>query len=465
MECLRLTEGTKLLDRWHRLWCADCRANRHADGVIARGVSQMRAQPVMAEGLARTLAALDLGPPTPTRRGLPAGRRVALVMGACAVLALGLSLVFVTAGPPAADGLWSMFRGGPQRTGLGGGSGATGALLWEYDTHYTGPQYGPIIESSPAIGKDGTVYVGSRDDKVYALDGKTGQRKWEFRTGDDVTCSPAVGDDGTVYVGSWDMKLYALDGATGAEKWELPMAGGVYSSPAIGEDGTVYVGAGELVYALDGATGSAIWETPVTGRDLGGSVSTAPALSPDGSLVYAGMSNNSRWYGLYALDTITGEVKWRFPTSSHVLSSPAVDDDGRVYFGCDNGRVYALDGATGKQEWEFAAGTSFVRSSPAVSRDGTVYVGAEGSLYGLDGATGKVKAEFRLQPIVASSPSIGSDGTVYIAEDRLYALHADLNPKWDFYALGCGGMASSPAIGLDGTIYVGTHRGKVIAVR
>ena len=40
--------------------------------------------------------------------------------------------------------------------------------------------------------------------KVYALDGKTGIKKWEFETGNEVSSSPAIGVDGTVYVGSAD---------------------------------------------------------------------------------------------------------------------------------------------------------------------------------------------------------------------------------------------------------------------
>ncbi|MBM3477221.1 MAG: hypothetical protein FJX75_28475 [Armatimonadetes bacterium] len=171
MDCLRLTDRTKLLDRWHRLWCADCRSAGPVDAAIAAGIAQMRCQAVPAEGLARTLAALDLPAPSPQPRRRVVARRLVLAAGVCALLVLGLSLVFVTVGPPAAEGLWSMFRGGPQRAGVGGGSGATGTLLWEFDTNYAGPQYGPIVESSPAIGMDGTICVGSRDDKVYALDG------------------------------------------------------------------------------------------------------------------------------------------------------------------------------------------------------------------------------------------------------------------------------------------------------
>ena len=77
-----------------------------------------------------------------------------------------------------------------------------GTLLWSFET-------GDDVRSSPAIGTDGTVYVGSYDNKVYALNGKTGAKKWEFTAEGDVFSSPAIGADGTVYVGSRDTKVYA----------------------------------------------------------------------------------------------------------------------------------------------------------------------------------------------------------------------------------------------------------------
>jgi hypothetical protein len=95
------------------------------------------------------------------------------------------------------------------------------------------------------------VYVGSYDSKVYALNGATGAKKWEFLTGGRVNSSPAIGSDGTVYVGSNDRKVYALNSATGAKKWEFLTGDSVFSSPAIGSDGTVYVGSNDRkVYAI-----------------------------------------------------------------------------------------------------------------------------------------------------------------------------------------------------------------------
>ena len=175
-----------------------------------------------------------------------------------------------------ANSPWPKFHGNSRNTGLGGGGGAVGTKKWEFLT-------GNSVESSPAIGADGTVYVGSDDKKVYALDGATGAKKWEFLTGNSVGSSPAIGADGTVYVGSGDKKVYALDGATGAKKWEFLTGNSVYSSPAIGADGTVYIGSGNnKVNALDGATGAKKWEFL-----KGGSVYSSPAIGADGT-VYIG---------------------------------------------------------------------------------------------------------------------------------------------------------------------------------
>ena len=78
-----------------------------------------------------------------------------------------------------------------------------GTVLWEFKT-------GRGVISSPAIGSEGTVYIGSWDKKLYAINGKSGVKLWEFETGGLVWSSPAIGSDGTVYFGSADKKLYAI---------------------------------------------------------------------------------------------------------------------------------------------------------------------------------------------------------------------------------------------------------------
>ncbi|MDB4805128.1 immunoglobulin domain-containing protein, partial [bacterium] len=66
---------------------------------------------------------------------------------------------------------------------------------WRFLIPYLG-----MVYSSPAIGSDGTIYVGSNSGNLYAIN-PDGTQKWAFETGGGVSSSPAIGSDGTIYVG------------------------------------------------------------------------------------------------------------------------------------------------------------------------------------------------------------------------------------------------------------------------
>ncbi|MCX6084146.1 MAG: PQQ-binding-like beta-propeller repeat protein, partial [Caldiserica bacterium] len=130
--------------------------------------------------------------------------------------------------------IWPVFRHDLQHTGRSSydTSGNNGTLKWRYET-------GSIFSSS-AIGSDGTIYVGSEDHYLYALN-SDGTLKWRYQTGGYVGSSPAIDSDGTVYVGSDDHYLYGLN-SDGTLKWRYQTGVNMNSSPAIGSDGTIYVG-------------------------------------------------------------------------------------------------------------------------------------------------------------------------------------------------------------------------------
>ena len=68
-----------------------------------------------------------------------------------------------TASAQLMNSTWPKFRGNLANTGQSPYNGpSTPVLLWSYSTEY------PVL-SSPAVGADGTVYVGSYDNKLYAL--------------------------------------------------------------------------------------------------------------------------------------------------------------------------------------------------------------------------------------------------------------------------------------------------------
>ena len=327
---------------------------------------------------------------------------------------------------------------------------SNGTKLWEFSTSN-------LIPGSPAIGQDGTVYIGSYNRRLYALDGETGALKWSFNAGSKVYSSPAVAPDGTVYVGTSGNKLLAINGTEGTQLWEFQADGALYSSPAIGTDGTVYIGDYvNKVYAVDGSTGTQKWAFTA-----GGFILSSPAIALDGT-VYFGSGDKK----VYALDGTDGSKLWEFQTGAPVRSSPALATDGMVYIGSDDNKLYALDGSDGTKAWEFLAGGT-VTSSPAVGTDGTIFVGGnDNKVYALEGSTGTLEWEFLAGGEISSSPAIAHDNTIYVGsnDQKLYALDAtNGTKKWEF-ATG-GVVFSSPAIGQGGQIYAGSYDGKVYALQ
>jgi outer membrane protein assembly factor BamB len=76
------------------------------------------------------------------------------------------------------------------------------------------------IFSTPIIGADETVYVGSADKRFYAFDPVSGTQRWSFPTGECIDSAGCIAADDTVYFVSCDAGLYALS-PSGEERWRL----------------------------------------------------------------------------------------------------------------------------------------------------------------------------------------------------------------------------------------------------
>ena len=63
---------------------------------------------------------------------------------------------------------------------------------------------------SPAVvDKNGTIYIGSNDNKIYAID-KNGKILWDFATKNIITYPPTIGKNGNLYVSAISEGLLAL---------------------------------------------------------------------------------------------------------------------------------------------------------------------------------------------------------------------------------------------------------------
>jgi len=262
--------------------------------------------------------------------GIPGYYNISLSVSDNTTSVSGNSFTYMSIG---SQSPWPRFRRGIQGTGQSPVIGsATGEdSKWEFLTFDVGDGHGGPINSSPAIGPDGTVYVGSDDGYLYAIN-PDGTEKWSFETGDSVTSSPAIGADGTVYVGSNDGFLYAIN-PDGTKKWSVETGDYVTSSPAIGADGTIYVGSNDgFLYAIN-PDGTKKWSY----EETGGPVTSSPAIGAGGT-VYVGSYDGY----LYAINS-DGSYKWSFGYEDPIYSSPAIGADGTIYVGDNYGYLYAIE--------------------------------------------------------------------------------------------------------------------------
>ena len=98
--------------------------------------------------------------------------------------------------------------------------------------------------NAPAV-HAGTVFVGSRDGRLYAIHAEDGKVCWTAATGGPLLCSPAVDAKAErVYVGSEDMHVYAFGADDGRRIWRSEKLSGVSMRgyhPVVAADGAVLV--------------------------------------------------------------------------------------------------------------------------------------------------------------------------------------------------------------------------------
>ena len=307
--------------------------------------------------------------------------------------------------------------------------------------------------TAPAAGPDGTLYTGSSDNHLYALE-PDGCLKWSVPV--DSLVTPVVGADGTVYVAHGKLSAFNPDGTL---KWVFEQAAN--SPPAIAEDGTLYTkGWDNFLYAIN-PDGSLKWKLPIDNLWGGGQ----PAIGANGT-IYVGSADNH----LYAV-LPNGSLQWRFATAGWLYeSSIAIGDDGTIYAGSTDRYLYAVN-PDGTEKWKFYSAQS--KSSQVIGPDGTIYTMAGKWLWAI-ASDGTAKWGYDIASGSSSSPAIGADGLIYIlASDldpqnnqyigRLHAVSPEGSRQWIF-EFGSVSLGSSPLIDSNGTLYFGSDDGNIYAV-
>jgi outer membrane protein assembly factor BamB len=201
-------------------------------------------------------------------------------------------------------------------------------------------------------------------------------------------------------------------------------------------------------FKTDFGAGSLLWSYPVKYD-----IRSSPAISDEGT-IYFGADDDY----LYAIDR-EGQLIWKFDCGNIIYPSPSIGPDGRVYIAAGHKYIYAVD-RMGSQLWrkEIASGCY---SSPAVDQNGIVYIGdSDGILHAIS-PSGETLWTYQTADEIRSSPSVGKSGTIYFGSDdrSIYALNSDGSLKWTYETNGF--VRSSPALDEDERVYVGSFDGKL----
>ena len=98
-------------------------------------------------------------------------------------------------------------------------------------------------------GENGTVYAGTINGTIFAIDAKNGNEKWNFRTGGMITAGAEIKGN-RVYFTSFDQKLYCLS-EKGEKLWDFLTGGPIVSRPLIVGDRAFFGSSDTLFYCIN----------------------------------------------------------------------------------------------------------------------------------------------------------------------------------------------------------------------
>lgn len=214
-------------------------------------------------------------------------------------------------------------------------------LRWQFPTQ-------GHVTSSPVVWGD-TVYFGSEDGRVYAVNVQTGRKRWQFRTRGPVWSSPTV-MGGEVFCGSSDGKFYVLDAETGKKRRHFDAR----LNPANGKRMETEFGTPALLQVNSSAV---IAEGIACFWSLLDHDEEAEENADDEDF-----ADDEDWIEpqdtLFAIEVSSGALLWQHPISSGGGMLSAAVSEGAIYIceeadGHGGSRCYALDLHTGEKRWEY----------------------------------------------------------------------------------------------------------------
>ncbi|MGD6807952.1 MAG: PQQ-binding-like beta-propeller repeat protein [Candidatus Bathyarchaeia archaeon] len=221
--------------------------------------------------------------------------------------------------PAVADGIVYI---GSQDHNLYALNAVTGEEIWFYPT-------GGAVQSTPALA-GGLVYFASDDGKVYACNTQTHALEWTFTavpngsSNTGIWASPIVAGN-TLYIGTMENRFYAIDATSGSEQWVSYLSDPVYGSAAVAYGMVYYISGGEIAAFGSPAVPPTAFITPYVWKMDINQSKTFTANPLGGSGNYTGY----QWYvdGLLQTgETLSTYIFTPQVTGSHLITVTVTDD-------------------------------------------------------------------------------------------------------------------------------------------
>lgn len=289
----------------------------------------------------------------------------------------------------------------------------TGELIWKFKT------FGIVFESSPVYW-EGMIFAGSYDHNMYALDAKSGELRWKFESRDKINSMPFI-YCGKIYFASKDQNVYCLDARGGSLIWKYQTQDEIASSPIVHKE-KVYIGSFDKnFYCLDAARGTLIWKFATQGEVY----HPNRPLIHNGIVYFTSFDNN-----LYAVTADEGNLVWKLKTAEFGNAYAPILYDEKLYLVTRDGNLLAIT-LDGKIDWKFSR--MHVPSIPAF-KDKRIYVGFEDyNLYCLD-MNGKLIWKFATQGSIWLTAVFWENMVIFPSWDcNIYAINAEnVSVVWKF---------------------------------
>ena len=181
--------------------------------------------------------------------------------------------------------------------------------------------------------------------------------------------------------------------------WTAPAGRGITGAPAVGERVTVVASVDRWVYALDTRSGELFWR--FRGSDGFG---VGPVMG--GGAIYVATETGDGV--VTSIDVHSGKRRWQARIGR--TASPMVLRDSLLYVATQGGFLVALNVADGTTRWARAAGAS--RAGPLVTRSFVALPGISDSLFVFEAVTGRPITRARIPGAVLAPLALISDSLI-----------------------------------------------------